>query len=201
MLNRLSELVQTNHGTTRGCARLLLAQLEGLLGRLDPWTANANLAVQRLVFVCLGNINRSPFGAELARALGANAVSLGLSTTTGAPATERAVAEASRYGLDLSRHQATNLADYRWVQGDLLLAMEVRHVHRLIAGGIAPQSIALLGHWSRPRRLHLHDPHKLGDAYFATCFALIASAVRELSDAGHRNHAAFVGHPVAGAAR
>ncbi len=191
MLNRLTELLATNHGTPRGFARLLLAQAEGVLGRLDPWTTDANLSVQRLVFVCLGNINRSPFGAEVARSMGAHAVSLGLSTTTGAPATERAVIEARRYGLDLSRHQATNLTDYQRLPGDLLLAMEVRHVHRLIAGGVAPQSIALLGHWSRPRRLHLHDPHTLGAAYFATCCALIASAVRELIDDGSKAGAPF----------
>jgi protein-tyrosine phosphatase len=47
--------------------------------------------VRRLVFVCLGNINRSAFGHVVAAGLGVRVVSIGLSTpTTGAPAFEKA---------------------------------------------------------------------------------------------------------------
>ena len=64
--------------------------------------------------------------------------------------------------------------------GDLLLAMEVRHVHELIRRGIPADAIALLGHWSRPHRIHIHDPHLHTDQYFRTCFAIIHSAVANL---------------------
>ncbi len=190
-MKRLNTLLQVNHGTHRGFVRLALAQLQGLAGQLDAWTAPNLANVQRLVFVCLGNINRSPFAEAMARSLGCHTVSIGLSTTAGAPATDRALMEARRYGLELGAHRATPLGEYTHAPGDLLLAMEVRHVQRLIDAGCPRGSVALLGHWSRPRRLHLHDPHKLGDAYFRTCFTLIASAVRELVDDGRACGAPF----------
>lgn len=177
---RLRWLTDSSYGTWRGCIRHYLAQLEWLAGRLDAHTALEAAAVHRLVFVCLGNINRSAFAEAVACQHGAHAVSIGLSTTTGAPAFITAVHTATRFGLDLGQHAATDLGDYRYQAGDLLLVMEIRHLHRLRAHGIPPQAIALLGYWSRPRRLHLHDPHTLSDDYFLSCFSLIHSAVLNL---------------------
>jgi protein-tyrosine phosphatase len=160
--------------------RLWLAQAEWLLGRLDHWTAPDPRQVQRFVFVCLGNINRSAFAGAVAGRLGMHCASIGLSTTTGAPAWGMAIAQAARQGYDLGSHRATNLADYAYREGDLLLVMEVRHAHRLVAHGIPRHAIAMLGYWASPRRLHLHDPHLLPEPYFATCFTVIESAVRRL---------------------
>jgi protein-tyrosine phosphatase len=103
-----------------------------------------------------------------------------LSTTTGAPAFHTAIEMAPQFGLDLSGHAATDLKDYAFHTADLLLVMEIRHAKRLLAAGIPPASIAFLGHWATPHRIHLHDPHLLSDAYFQTCFTLIHSAVRGL---------------------
>lgn len=175
--DRLRHLIDTNHGTFRGWVRTLLAQLEFLLGRVKSYAQPDGKQVSRLVFVCLGNINRSAFAEQVARALGANTCSVGLSTTTGAPAFHKAIEAAPQFGLDLSRHKATDLKDYSFHPGDLLLVMEIRHANQLVAAGIPPASIALLGHWATPHRIHLHDPHTLSDAYFRTCFTLIHSAV------------------------
>jgi protein-tyrosine phosphatase len=177
---RLRRIVDTNHGTVRGLIRAMFAQCEFVLGRLDSYISPAANRVDRLVFVCLGNINRSAFAEQVARALGANTCSIGLSTTTGGPAFHKAVETAPQFGLDLSQHRATDIKDYRFRPTDLLLAMEIRHARQLVAAGIPVQSIALLGHWASPHRIHLHDPHTLSDAYFRTCFTLIHSAVHGL---------------------
>lgn len=177
---RVRELIALNYGHWRGAIRLGLAQAEWMLGRLDPWLGPDPRQVRRLVFVCLGNINRSAYADAVARELGANCVSFGLATTTGTSAFSMAVTQASRFGISLDDHRATDFTDYRYADGDLLLAMEVRHVHRLIALGLPSQAIALLGYWATPRRLHLHDPHLLPEPYFATCFTIIESAVRRL---------------------
>lgn len=179
---RLTQVINANHGTARGWVRALLSQTEYVLGRLEPFVAPAHADVQRLVFVCLGNINRSAFAEQVARSLGARTCSIGLSTTTGAPAFDKAQEFAPRFGLDLSQHRATNMSDYARQPGDLLLAMETRHARQLVAAGVPPACIALLGHWSSPHRIHLHDPHTLSDAYFKTCFTLIQSAVRGLAE-------------------
>lgn len=177
---RFASLIDVSFGTFRGFVRLVLGELEYLSGRLAPFVALRPEKVQRLVFVCLGNINRSAFGHAVADKLGAQVASLGLSTTTGAPAFEKAVAAAPVYGFDLTAHRATNFTDFKYQPGDLLLAMEVRHARELIRRGIPADAIALLGHWSRPHRIHIHDPHLHTDQYFRTCFAIIHSAVANL---------------------
>ena len=178
---RIQRLVETNYGTIRGLVRVLLGQLEFATGRLDRHLRPDPRRVERLVFVCLGNINRSAFAEWVARKHGATTSSIGLSTTTGAPAFHSAIKTASELGIDLSAHAATDIADYQYRPGDLLLAMEVRHARQLLAHGIPADAIALLGHWSSPHRIHLHDPHTLSDAYFRTCFTLINSAVGNLT--------------------
>ena len=177
---RLRHVIHTNYGTTRGLVRAILAQIEYLLGQLETSGHPTARQVDRLVFVCLGNINRSAFAEQVARSLGANTCSIGLSTTTGAPAFHKAVETAPRFKLDLTQHRATDMKDYRFRPNDLLLVMEVRHARRLVAAGIPKEAIALLGHWASPHRIHLHDPHTLSDAYFRTCFTLIHSAVHGL---------------------
>lgn len=179
-LQRLRRLIEINHGTHRGWVRYLLGQIEGVLGPATRFRSLAPERVERLVFVCLGNINRSAFAHAVAAREAVACISIGLSTTTGAPATPNARAVAVEFGLSLDDHAATDLADYRLRAGDLLLVMELRHAHRLVARGVPATQIALLGHWARPVRYHLHDPDTLSVDYFRTCFASIQPAVIRL---------------------
>lgn len=179
-LSRWRAHVDANHGTWRGWVRSLLAEAEYGIGRLDPFLAPDLSQVSRLVFVCLGNINRSAFAEQVAAGLGLNSCSIGLSTTAGAPATVPARQHAPRFGCSLERHRATRLQDHQPRDGDLLLVMEVRHARALLALGHRPDHITMLGHWASPRRLHLHDPHTLSNAYYESCFTLIRSAVEGL---------------------
>jgi protein-tyrosine phosphatase len=178
---RLAGLVNDGYGTYRGLVRLLLGEAEFILGRLDPFLTPDLTRTHRLVFVCLGNINRSAFAENLATVMGLTATSIGLSTSTGTPAFPTAVATARRFGVDLKAHAATDIGNYNYIDGDLLVAMEVRHVHQLEKYGIPSKAITLLGHWASPHRIHIHDPHTLSNAYFRTCFSVIHSAVRELA--------------------
>lgn len=176
----VQHLTTCNYGSFRGWVRHLLAQLEWVSGRVDRFLRIDPGRTQRLVFVCLGNINRSAFAEGVARSHGVRVCSLGLATTTGVPAYVTAVNTARRFGIDLSSHGATDFGDFAYQPGDLMLVMEIRHAHRLIANGIPPDAIVLLGAWSSPRRLHLHDPALIPEEYFMTCFALIHSAVINL---------------------
>jgi protein-tyrosine phosphatase len=178
----LKYLVDTNYGTHRGLVRYMLGQFEGVAGKAGRFRTMHPHKVERLVFVCLGNINRSAFAHAVARQASLKCVSIGLATTTGAPATETAIAVAREFGLSLEQHQATSLKDYERLPGDLLLVMELRHAHRLVALGVPQEQIALLGHWARPIRYHIHDPHTLSTEYFRSCFASILPAVIRLGD-------------------
>lgn len=182
MISQIKKLTQVNYGTFRGWVRALLGQAEYASGRIDAHLDVNPQQVKRLIFVCLGNINRSAFAGAIAQARGLNTHSIGLSTTTGAPAFHTAVTTARGFGIDLSAHTATDISDYVYRQGDLLLAMEVRHMRQLMARGYPAGAIAPLGNWSSPHRIHLHDPHTLSDEYFQTCFTLIQSAVTHLAE-------------------
>lgn len=176
-------MIRSRFGTWRGLVRLALSYPQlafGLSASRMPDPAQ----VRRLVFVCQGNVCRSAFAEAVARKAGLRTASFGLSTTTGRRAHEPAVAAARALGHDLSGHRALDLADYRPEPGDLLLAMEVRQLHRLAANpALRSLPRLLLGRWARPVLPHLHDPYGLDDRYMATCLRRIEGAVERLVSA------------------
>jgi protein-tyrosine phosphatase len=104
-----------------------------------------------------------------------------LSTTTGVPAFDLGVETALERGVDMRSHLTTDLTDFNVLDTDLLLVMELRHAHLLKDRlGESRAQIALLGNWARPRRLHIHDPHIHGKAYFEHCYAVIENATENL---------------------
>jgi protein-tyrosine phosphatase len=179
---RFRDLINCNYGTWRGWVRHQLGLADLLAGRLGPHASVAMCGpVLRVIFVCHGNINRSAFAHAIALREGMACCSLGLATTTGAPAFDQARTTAAAMGVDLNDHQATSFNDHGVREGDLYVAMEVRHVNRLASLGVSRERIVLLGIWGAPRRVHLHDPHTLSADYFVTCFTIIRSAVQRLA--------------------
>jgi protein-tyrosine phosphatase len=171
-------MIREQFGTTRGAVRLGLSYLQVATGLAEVRKADP-AQVNRLVFVCLGNICRSSFGEAVARRLGANSVSFGLSTGANQPAHPPAAAVAASLGYDLSPHRTTGIDDYLPLPGDLLLAMEVRQLYRLAADArLQELPRDLLGRWVKMP--HLHDPYKLDDAYMLTCLKRIERAVGNL---------------------
>ncbi|MRW93539.1 phosphotyrosine protein phosphatase [Duganella sp. FT80W] len=170
------------HGSWRGAVRAWLARADLRAGRLTAFQLHHPERVRRVVFVCLGNICRSAYAQRVAADIGMQCASIGLSTTTGAASPDAARHAATRAGVNLNAHRATDIRDFSIQPGDLLLAMEPRHartLQRYLAGRPDIQ-IALLGLWCQPPTPHLHDPYTLSDAYFDLCFARIRQAVLRL---------------------
>src|SRR5689334_18848499 len=154
--------IRARFGTARGLVRLLLAEAEFRAGRLAEFHGIDWARVGRLVFVCSGNICRSPYGEHRARMLGLPAASLGLHTYCGAPAHDLAAGAARKRGVDLGSHASCDSEAFEFREGDLLLGMEVRHVREMQRRfGQLRCQITLLGLWSTPRRVHIHDPFTL----------------------------------------
>jgi protein-tyrosine phosphatase len=173
--------IHDNFASFRGLVRLLLTEAGARVGLDDEFRQVDFARVERLVFVCLGNICRSPFGEYIARRHGIPSAGFGLATTTGVPAFELGVETALERGVDMRSHLTTDFSDFEVLDTDLLLVMELRHAHRLKAMlGESRAQIALLGNWARPRRLHIHDPHIHGKAYFEHCYAIIENATENL---------------------
>ncbi|SDA18613.1 protein-tyrosine phosphatase [Nitrosospira sp. Nsp18] len=173
--------INRRFGTYRGLIRLGLAHAEHRSGRLRPFMRHDLGHVNRLVFVCQGNICRSSFADHLARSLGIPSVSFGLATTTGMRADPTAMKTSLQFGVNLKSHQVTDIGNFQFHAGDLLLAMEIRQARKLISLSLPDEvHVGLLGSWSKPRRLHIHDPFSLSDDYFVTCFQVIETAVKQL---------------------
>lgn len=175
-------------GTYRGWVRLLLARGEQISGRLAGFQSVDWPAVERLVFVCRGNVCRSAYAAAIAAKQGFASASFGVSASTGATASPAAIRAAGRRGIDIEGHRACDMRDFEFRSGDLLATMEIRQGRQLLDRA-RPGSVqvTLLGNWSRPRRPHIHDPHRLSDEYLEHCFDIIDSAVeRMITAAGGR---------------
>jgi protein-tyrosine phosphatase len=168
-------------GTLRGAVRLGLAYGEVAAGLSAQRKPDPD-GVRRLVFVCHGNICRSAYAHGLAQAAGARVASFGLSTSTGKPAHPPVVALAKARGLSLAAHRSTDVADFVGEEGDLLLAMETRHLRKFAADpALRDVPRELLGMYVAPLPVpHLHDPYELDDRYMATCLTRIETAVANL---------------------
>ncbi len=179
---RLLEKLNSEYGTYRGLIRLILAQAERVTGRLKPYQEVDMRRVERIVFVCLGNICRSPYAELIAREIDIPTASFGLSTTTGKPAYLDAIRTAALNNRDLTGHITTDISDFRIKDSDLLLVMEIRQADRLKQHlKNSKAQISLLGLWSNPPRPHIHDPMTLSNSYFLTCYKVIEKSVNNLS--------------------
>jgi len=155
-----------------------------LSGRLGLYRRYARVdwtAVRRLVFVCSGNICRSPFAAEYCRAAGSQVASFGLDGASGYPANADALRIAKSRGTDLSTHVATNVQQFEARDGDLLLAMEPSQLLRMnrLPRTTHSQS-TLLGLWCSGSRPYIPDPYGRDDACFEHVFAMIEDAADRL---------------------
>jgi protein-tyrosine phosphatase len=137
---------------------------------------------QRLVFVCNGNICRSPYAEARANAEGLRATSFGLRAASGSPANAMALSIATEHGVDLRTHRARAAGDVIVSPHDVIIAMEPWQGWRLRRHTKLPHvQLTLLGLWAQTPRPYLQDPYGLSAAYFRTCFTQIDNAVTRLS--------------------
>jgi protein-tyrosine phosphatase len=178
----LSHRISVRYGRKKGLFQhcLQLARYElGILSKYEKVDWNR---VQRLAFVCKGNICRSAYAEARAKFLGVSSISLGLETVSRRPADEMAIFVAGRRGLDLTTHMTRCSSDVCIQSGDLVLAMEEKHANRIASILTPGVQLSLLGLWSTPVVPHLQDPYGLSEEYFDTCFMLIDNAIRHISE-------------------
>lgn len=179
-LNRIQE----EYGGRQAWLRTHAHRLMDSLCLLPSGPTKSQLSeFKRLVFVCQGNICRSPYGEARARQLGISSASFGLSADNGKPANPSAASIAKQRGLTLGYHSATHFSRFSFEAGDLILAFEPHQLAKLISPGVLPDCIAadLLGRWCDPAFPYVHDPYGLSDAYFNICFERIDQALTNLA--------------------
>lgn len=173
--------IARNYGSKRGLIISLWYQCNYYIGRYRGYKNIDWTSVDRLVFVCKGNICRSAYAEAVARSLGVSAISCGLDTIEGAPANEAAIRVAERLGFDLKRHKTSPLDIVSFRPGDLLIAMEPGQAVSLQNNLKGKYQCSLLGLWTSPYLPHIYDPYGASSCYFENCFLNIQQSVDELA--------------------
>ncbi|MEV7694273.1 low molecular weight protein-tyrosine-phosphatase [Microbacterium sp. NPDC089189] len=148
----------------------------------------------RVVFVCTGNICRSPM-AEVVFRWFAESVGLGdriVSTSAGTgdwhvgePADPRTIEALRRRGYDGTRHRARQFSDTDFDRNDLVIALDRSHERNLGAWARSDadsDKVLLLGSFDAPEDggVDVPDPYYAGTEAFDEVLGMIESACRAL---------------------
>ena len=169
------------YGGKRGYLEHVQSRLLYSLGAYQRALRIEWAAVHRLVFVCKGNICRSPYAAERSRSLGVNAISYGLEAKEGSAADPAAIRNAGRRNIDLTQHRSSVYDSRALLETDLVIVFEPQQLadaRRRI--GSRAVSVTLLGIWSKPICPYIHDPYGLNDDFFQRCYAAIDTYLLEV---------------------
>jgi protein-tyrosine phosphatase len=145
---------------------LLRRLLEPKATRIERLNSALGVPNTRLVFVCHGNIMRSAFSAQVARAAVPYAadriVSSGTHANPGREAEPTALAVAASLGVDISNHQASSLAGIGLSDSDLVICMDRGNEARVLQFLGQGQRVFLVGdidelsagHWPHGAVVH-----------------------------------------------
>jgi protein-tyrosine-phosphatase len=144
--------------------------------------ARSALARTRSVlFVCKGNICRSPFAEHLARRSlppGWTVQSAGYFPAQGRQCPENAVAAAQGWDVDLSGHRSQTANETLIRDAGVIFVFDHENYVRLVADyGFARRKIFFLGSLCSTRRLFISDPYGSDRKTFEAAYGEIAAAV------------------------
>lgn len=170
------------HGRKSAWLRHVGALAQWRAGALGAFTRVDWARVERLVFLCRGNICRSAYAGARARALGLDAISAGLDARAGKEANRTAQHIAREREIPLSEHVAQPLSAVALGARDLIVAFEPWQARAALKfARSAGAQVTLAGFYSTPLRPHIEDPYGLSENYFRFCFDLIDTAVDSIA--------------------
>jgi protein-tyrosine phosphatase len=175
----VNQWIANRYGSRRGLVNAYTYRMRYFLGEYRIYKQIDWRVVQRLIFVCKGNICRSAFAEAVAHGLNIECVSCGLDTTDGRPANANAIQAAAAKGIDLTGHQTTSIHSLTVLKGDLFVSMEpgqAENLGRLLG---AEHMYTLMGLWNTPVFPYIPDPYGTPEAYFNVCFNYIENSVYE----------------------
>ena len=147
----------------------------------------------RVVFVCLGNICRSPlaegaFRQHVERAGLSPAFQIDSAGTAGyhagEPPDSRSVTEARRQGVDISRQRSRKLVAADLDAFDHVLAMDRANLRNIqaLAKGTVRAEIGLMLAEGQSSRTEVPDPYYGGDQGFSAVWKMVDAATAALLD-------------------
>lgn len=139
---------------------------------------------KKLLFVCVGNICRSPTAEILMRQqlrdrIGVKVSSAGLQALVGKPIDSMAAELLGEHGFESADHRGRQASPSVLTAADLILVMERAHITRIARD--VPQvsgKTFLLGHWDH---MEVPDPYRQQRIAFEHVYALIEQGVSRWS--------------------
>ncbi len=154
------------------------------------WNTVVPCPVTSVLFVCHGNICRSPFAESYFRSviektgMPLRIMSAGLDTTPGKPAHANTRTLGRERRLSLDQHTTTQLQSELVGQFDLIVVMEIAQKQRIQS--LYPASkgkVVLLGYFDPKGPLEIADPYGKPIEQFQACFAQVARCCDNLAQA------------------
>ena len=162
-----------------------------ITNRLGLHSGRVPRGSRSIVFVCFGNIMRSPMSEALYEEaitrhpeVVVNIASAGLNATPGTPAHPWAIAAAQDFGISLEGHRCTLLTRAMVDETDVIVAMDFQNQVELLSRyPDAESKFVLLGTYAGASR-----PIEIQDPFFGNldetrrCYRLLQTCVQNLAD-------------------
>ncbi len=145
------------------------------------------MRVRSVLFVCLGNICRSPLAEGIAREI-AKRVGLDLHVDSAGtsgwhieePPCEHSIVVGKRHGIDISNFKGRRVSLYGDLGFDLILAMDRKNYDDLVHLGFPQEKLALIGDFGLNGQ-EIPDPYYFKDLDgFEKVYSMLESAIIEL---------------------
>jgi len=174
----LNRVVYERFGSRNGFVRYFGYWVLAQIGTYRQFTLPPPEKQRRLVFICNGNICRSPLAEVYAQSLGRDAASCGFGCGDGFPADPRAAEFALSQGLSLEAHRTVNIQDFRFREDDFIVVMEPSHLSLFQQRGGTDLPVVLAGNYCKSPNPYIHDPYSCCDEFFLRCEQRVMDAVR-----------------------
>lgn len=143
--------------------------------------------IHSILFVCLGNICRSPLAEGIAKDLAAqNGLNLKIDSagTSGwhidEPPCERSIMVGRRHGIDISKLKGRKVSLYSDLEFDLIVAMDRQNYEDLVYLGFPREKLALMGDFGL-EGAEIPDPYYFKDLDgFEKVYTMLENAIMEL---------------------
>lgn len=179
-----TNFINNNYGRKKGFIKSIVSSLYLYTGGYKVFlNINWNI-VQRLVFICHGNICRSAYAQAYANHLGLLAASAGINAINLGKADPTAIEMASHRHIDLTLHRTTHIDNFERKDGDLFLCMEPEQGQFMLkvigSEENINQQVTLLGLWADESWPFLQDPYGLTNQYWEKCLNIIDSGITRI---------------------
>ena len=174
--------IEKHYGSRRGFLRTYWYAILYYIGKYNHLKQVEWHAIERLVFICKGNICRSAYAEAIARSIGINTISCGLDTIEDAPANTSAQYAAKKRGVTLTEHKTKPIMYQILRKSDLIIVMEPWQAGFIKQHLMRGYRCTLLGLWGHPVLPHIQDPYGASPKYFDVCFEYIENCVHEIAE-------------------